>query len=316
MVYGFDCFNRCIVFNYETGVTMKMTAEEKKRQQDGIVIMKLMKDETSVIQKPIAPSNAANVPPNVSADILRIVSRDKRHEVYGSLAMESKTFAQRSPNDIDMVVTDPRLTANRISGAMRGKGHDVRVESDPTFNSHVVQKRKGAEWIDAADIHPVSEHSQKFEVFGKSIPPKKVNGVNVQVAYDQLLRKGNSVMAYDPKTGFGPKPAREKKDVADFVTTSRLLIDSKELQAEAELAKVKKARQALKSWEKHANKIGATGVKKDPIPEIQEQKFIKHATKNPGVDTETLTFRNKASFNRGKQNQTQQFDPLQKWLNS
>lgn len=280
---------------------MKLTAGERKRYNDGMIILNILSDETSVIQKPITPSNAANVPGDVSLDILRILKRDKRHEVYGSLAMDTKTFAQRQPNDIDMVVSNPRYTASLISQRMSAKGHKTNIESNPDFNSHVVQVKKKGMWVDVADIHPISEHSKKFDVFGKSVPPSNVGGVKVQRARDQLFRKANSVMAYDPKTQeFGAAPHRKQKDVADFVTTSRLLIDSKQLQAEAELAKVMKARKALKSWERHAKKSGAKNVKKDPIPERQEQRFIKHALENPDLDVEKLTFRNKKTFNKDK----------------
>lgn len=283
------------------GVVMKLTPAERKRHDDGMVILGILGNETSVVQKPLIPSRAANVPANVSQDILNILKRNQQHEIYGSLAMGSRTFAQREPNDIDMVVQNPRVIAAMISQKMAGKGHKTQIESDHKFNSHVVQVQKGGEWIDVADIHSISEHDQEFDVFGRSIPPTAVGGVNVQVARDQLLRKANSVMAWNAKTKtYGAKPARKAKDVGDFVTTSRLLLDSKKLQAEAEMAKVTKGRKALKSWEKHAKKVGAKKVGADPIPERQEQKFIKHALENPDLDIDTLTFRNKKTFNKPK----------------
>ena len=277
---------------------MKLTAEEKKRQTDGMIILNILEDETSVIQKPLMPSDAANVPANTSIDILRILKGTKDHEVYGSLAMGTKTFAQRKPNDIDVVVDNPKETASIISKRMKSRGHKTKIESNPQFNSHVVQVKKKGEWVDVADIHPIKEHKKKFDVFGESVAPSDVGGIKVQAARDQLFRKANSVMAYDPKTKvFGAAEHRKQKDVNDFITTSRLLLDSKQLQAEAELAKVAKGRTALKSWRKHAKKIGAGHVRKDPIPERQEQRFIKHAVNNPNLDVEEITFANKTSFN-------------------
>lgn len=277
---------------------MKLNREERKRHNDGMVILEILENETSVIQKPLVPGSAGNVPANVSQGILNVLRRGGRHEVYGSLAMGTKTFAQRKPNDIDMVVDNPRVTAARISQKLSAKGHRTQIESNPEFNSHVVQMQKGKEWVDVADIHPISEHDQKFDVYGKSIPPTLVNGIHVQTAEDQLLRKANSVMAYNAKTKtYGAKPARKAKDVGDFVSTSRLLLDSKQLQAEAEMAKVQKGRKALRSWERHAKKVGAK-KSVDPIPERQEQKFIKHALNNPNLDVDTLTFRNKKTFNK------------------
>jgi len=276
---------------------MKLTIEEQKRHRDGMVLLNILSTETSVIQKPLTPSGAANVPDNTSHDILKIIKATPRHEVYGSLAMQTKTFSQRSPNDIDMVVGNPGNVSNKIERSLRSAGHNVNVEHNKEYGSYVVQTKKGKEWIDVADIHPIKEHKQEFDVYGKSIPPKRVGGINVQVAADQLLRKANSVMAYDSETQtFGAQPHRKQKDVADFVSTSRLLLDSKQLQAEAELAKVRKGRRALKSWQKHAKKVGAKAVK-DPIPETQEQRFIRHAVDNPDLNVETLTFRNKTHFN-------------------
>ena len=277
---------------------MKLTAEEKKRQTDGMTILNILSDETSIIQKPLLPSDAVNVPANTSIDILRILKQTKDHEVYGSLAMGTKTFAQRKPNDIDMVVGDPKQTASMISKRMSSRGHKTKIESNPQFDSHVVQVKKKGEWVDVADIHPIKEHKKKFDVFGESVAPKKVGGIKVQAARDQLFRKANSVMAYDPKTqNFGAAEHRKEKDVNDFITTSRLLLDSKQLRAEAELAKVAKGRTALKSWRKHAKKIGAGHVRKDPIPERQEQRFIDHAVRNPNLDVESITFKDKTSFN-------------------
>ena len=294
-----------IVFVNQCGLNMKLTAAEKKRRADGMTILNILSNETSVIQKPLLPSDAANVPENVSLDILSILKGTEKHEVYGSLAMGTKTFAQRKPNDIDMVVKNPKKTASIISQRMSARGHKTNIESNPQFNSHVVQVKKGGEWVDVADIHPIEGHKTKFDVFGRSVAPKEVGGIKVQAARDQLFRKANSVMAYDPKTKtFGAAEHRKQKDVNDFITTSRLLLDSKQLQAEAELAKVAKGRKALKSWRKHAKKIDAGHVRKDPIPERQEQRFINYAVKNPNLDVEEITFMNKTSFNpveeRGK----------------
>lgn len=276
---------------------MKLTAEEKRRHMDGMVLLKLLSDETSVIQKPLSPSEAKNVPNNTSSSISEILKSCNRHEVYGSLAMQTKTFVQRSPNDIDMAVGNPAHISKRIEKALLSKGHKTNVEHNEQWGSFVVQTKKGNEWVDVADIHPIKDHKKVFDVFSESRPPKRVGGINIQVTADQLLRKGNSVMGWNPKTQvFGAEPHRKKKDVADFVSTSRLLLDSKQLQAEAEMAKVEKGRKALKSWERHAKKVGA-GKVKDPIPETQEQRFIRHAVHNPSIDTETLTFKNKTQFN-------------------
>jgi len=273
---------------------MGMTQEERRRHKDGMLIIKTLKDETSVVAKPMSPSKAKNIPSNVSKEIRRVISNTPQHEVYGSLAMESRTFSQRKPNDIDMVVSNPKAKAYEIQQAFKRKGYKTKVVSNEQFNSHVVQIFTNGEWVDAADIHPYSEHSQKFDVYGQSVKPQTINGINVQRTSDQLLRKANSVMAMNKKTGtYGAAPHRNQKDVSDFITTARILADSKQLQAEAELHKVKKVRKALKSWKRHAKRIKATGTHRDPIPETQEQDFIAFAANNPEINVEDIKFRNK-----------------------
>ena len=59
------------------------------------------------------------------------------------------------------------------------------------------------------------------------------------------------------------------------------MIDSKQLQAEAELKRVKKARKALKVWGLEAKMLGGKGYRKDPIPESREQEYIRYAMANP-----------------------------------
>lgn len=273
---------------------MGMTSEERRRHKDGLLIVKTLKDETSVVAKPINPSVAANVPQNVSKLILDSVRKQPKHEVYGSLAMESRTFSQRTPNDIDMVIENPKQKAYEIQQVLRRKGHKTKVVSNPQFDSHVVQIFIKGEWVDAVDIHPHKGHNQEFDVYGQSIKPQTINGIKVQKASDQLLRKANSVMAYNEKTGkYGAAEHRKAKDVSDFISTARILNDSKQLQAEAELRKVKKVKKALKSWKQHAKTVKSKGVHRDPIPESLEQDFINFAVDNPSMCVEDIKFRGK-----------------------
>lgn len=269
----------------------KLTPKQKKLHDAGKVILETVGDEFSVYAKPISVSDAKNVPGNSAAQIEQYL-KGTDHEVYGSLAMKTHTGLSRTPNDVDLVVTDPKASAKRIQAELRAKGHTTRIESNPAFNSHVVQIHKNGQWEDAADIHPLDSHSGAFDVYGSSLEPVKVDGINIQRAADQLLRKGNAVMGNNNKGSYGPAPHRALKDSADFVTTARLLIDSKELQAEAELKRVKEARDALKVWRKHVKDLPgynkSLGVGRDPIPEAAERKFINFAVKNTSKDIDNI----------------------------
>lgn len=279
----------------------KLTKAEQQRYDDGMTILKTVSDETSVVSKELKTTDAGNVPDRAAASLDKYIRSIDKHELYGSLAMKSRTFAARKPNDVDIVVNQPKKVALDVRHIMQRTGSKARIESNPEFNSHVVQVKKGKEWVDAVDIHPLQEHKVKFDVYGKSLPPSIVKGVKVQRAADQLLRKANSVMGYNPKEKrMGPAEHRRYKDVVDFVTTSRLLLDSKQLKAEAELEQVKTGRKALVSWRKHARSLKKHDTKKskiskDPIPEYREQQFIRYARLNPSVDVDSISLNKKGA---------------------
>jgi len=278
---------------------MRRTKAEEQRYQDGMTILKTVSDETSVVVKELNTTDAANVPDRAAPSLDKYIQSINEHELYGSLAMQSRTFAARKPNDVDIVLNQPKKVALDVRRIMQRSGSKARIESNPQFNSHVVQVMRKGEWVDAVDIHPLQEHAVKFDVYGKSLPPRIIKGVKVQRAADQLLRKANSVMGYNEKEGRMGAPAhRREKDVVDFVITSRLLLDSKQLKAEAELAQVKEARNALTSWRQHARDVRGRkgGVGRDPIPEYREQQFIKHARLNPSVDVDSISLNKKGAL--------------------
>jgi len=266
------------------------------RLNAGLHILKTVHKTKSVVNKPVSSGHAVNLPQSVVDEVNRTIMQEPCHEVYGSLAMKSKTFLAREPADIDMVVRNPKNTAHKINSQLRQKGHKSKVVCNPEFNSCVVQVEKNGEYVDAVDVHPSDTHYVKYDLFGSSIPPTRVNGFNVQTAADQLLRKANSVMSYNEKDNrMGPPEHRQDKDVSDFITTSRVLLDSKRLRAEAEIAQVNAARKNLKPWKKHVKTLKGhdpktSRVGKDPIPEHKEQEFIRYAVDNPLVDVDDMFF--------------------------
>lgn len=279
---------------------MKLTRKEQELYDAGMVILETVGDEKSVISKKVTTDDVENVPDKAVHKLDKYIRTIPHHEIYGSAAMKSHTYAGRRPADVDIVVKNPRYRANNIARIMREQGIITKIESNPEFDSHVVQvSKKGKVWKDAVDIHPIDTHSQEFDVFGKSQAPTKINGMYVQRASDQLLRKANSVMSYNKKEGrMGAPEHRELKDVVDFITTSRLLLDSKQLQAEADLKQVKVARTELNKWKIHAKTIKGdkSAIGKDPIPEYREQQFLRFAINNPHINVENIRLNKEGAY--------------------
>jgi len=272
---------------------MSLSAKDQELYNDGMIILDTVGHENSAVAKKLQSTDAANVPDMAANALDRYLKVNPNHEVYGSLAMHTHTFkGSRTPADIDIVVSNPRKVATDVNRIMRRKGIKTNMVSNPEYNSFVVQVEKNNELVDAVDIHPMKGHRGKYDVFGQSLLPVQTDGINVQVAADQLLRKANSVMAKS-KGKMGPVEHRALKDTTDFITTSRLLLDSKELEAKAELKRVAKGRKALQSWKKHARTLDGynpdkTPIGKDPIPATHEKRFINFALKNPGVDIDNI----------------------------
>jgi len=247
--------------------------------------------DTSVIQNTVSSKFAKNVPKSTASSIDREIVKS-RHEIYGSLAQKSHSYGARMPNDIDMAVTSPIDTATRINNAIIRKGIRSKIIPSKSPNAYVVQVYKGG-WKDVADIHPINAHYSDYDVYGSSMPPERVGRFNVQTVKDQMYRKANSVLAKG-----GAKPKRLLKDETDFVTISRLRLDEKQLQAEAEIKRVRKARKSLEKIKQHIKGHKGWSRKKypldrDPIPEYMEQQFINFAVKNPEVDVRKINIRNK-----------------------
>ena len=274
----------------------KLTQEEMYRKKAGLGLLHLLSDEKSVVAKPLKSSAAGNVPKGASSSLDRIIKNEQCHEVYGSLALSSQSFVSRTPGDCDIIVRNPNITAEKISTSFKRQGYKTEVEKNPEYGSAVVRVKKGNKFVDVADIHPVKDHYGDFDVYGSSKLPKKVAGVNIQPASDQLLRKGNSVMGYNEQDKrMGATEKRRTKDNEDFITTARLLLDSRELRANAELRRVQHGRKKLSVWKKHARKLKGydskkTYIGKDPIPQNKENQFIAFALSNPKVNINDIYF--------------------------
>lgn len=284
----------------------KLTPTEITRKRAGLVLLKTLHNEKSVVSKPVKSSHAANVPKSAATSLDQLIKNENCHEVYGSLAMRSHSFLARKPNDVDLIVRNPNKTASNISQTFRRKGLNTRVEKNPQFGSAVVQVEKNSKWLDVADLHPIQDHYGNFEVFGSSKMPRTLLGVNIQPAADQLLRKGNSIMGYNTEEKrMGPAAKRRLKDNSDFITTTRILLDSKELRAKAELERVKKARKKLAVWKKHVRTMpgynkAKTHIGRDPIPASKEKEFINYAVNNLDVHVDDIYFSGSGIKRRSK----------------
>lgn len=272
-----------------------LTAEEKELLKAGMTVVRTVSSEHSVYGTSPAKIDAADVPNDVEPEIYEHLRRLPAHEVYGSVPAAAQSPVSRTPSDIDMVVPDPRATAYAIKAKFEAKGYETNITSMPRFNSYVVQvKNERGEFVDAADIHPMDGHYGSYDVHGQSLAPYHNDGLYVQRVADQLMRKSNSVLGNNRKDGgWGPAEHRQVKDTVDFVVTARTLLESKKLQAEAELKRVEKADKALDKWEAHVKTMDGYDPKKhrvgrDPIPERLEQKYIKFAQEHGDADVDDI----------------------------
>ena len=276
----------------------KLTQSEERRKQAALTIVRTLSEETSVVAKPMSSVNVKNIPDNAEPAIRSYIRTLKNHEVYGSASMATHSIHARRPNDLDIVVTNPRKVAYDFSNIMRRKGIKTKVVGNPEWGSYVVQACQKGEWVDCCDIHPISKHGGKFDFYGSSQKPLTKNKINIQRSSDQLLRKFNAVTQIDPKTGkMGGSPHRDIKDTQDAIQIAELLLASMELKSKAQLAKAKKVKTELKVWKAHLRTLNggksATKTKKQkPISETRQKKFVKKAVKKPAKNVDDLIFEN------------------------
>lgn len=273
---------------------MRLSGKEQKRYNAGIKILKIMENETSIISKPLFEVNIKNIPDSVEPLIRNHIRTLRNHEIYGSAALKTRSIIARSPADLDIVTQNPKQVAIAMARIIRSKGIKVKVVSNPQWDSHVVHIFQRGEWRDAIDIHPIKDHTGKFDVYGSSKPPTTKKGIQIQRASDQMLRKANSIMWIDPTTKrMGPPSAREMKDTIDFITTARLLIASKKTKSGAEYKRAMEAEKALKIWESHLKTIEGDKAKKKitkrkQISKTRKKRFTAFSLRKPTADIDDI----------------------------
>lgn len=271
----------------------RQQAKTADLRKAGLLVMKTLTDQFSVYQKPVSTKQAKDIPKEVHAFLDRFLKTNNA-EVFGSLAMQSYTHISRTPGDLDVVVPNPQYVATYIAGELRRAGYRTAVVQHPWFGSYAVKVvRKDGTSVAVADVHDMSRHLVRHEVYGESRLPLRAGGMRVQAPEDQLLRKGNSLFGTNSKGVAGPEAHRAEKDLQDFLVIARTLLDSKKLQGEADLRKVKEAEKALRYLADHAASFAGVNQKKiraDPIPAKHEKAFIRHAVANPEIDVEDLAF--------------------------
>ncbi len=271
----------------------------------GIKIVRYLDEgvDSSLIRNTPSSKNVTNVPKKSYKDIDRVIKSDSSHELYGSLAQSTHTYSSRTPNDVDVVVSNPRRISIKIKSELVKDGAKSRVIASKSKNAYIVQVVKNGKWVDVIDVHPKKGFHKKYEVYGKSLNPEKVQGFNVQPAKDQLLRKANSVLSKE-----GPSIHRRIKDQSDFITSSRLLLDTRQLRLEAhisrghsvkrnkkELSNIKKKRGELNLFISQTKRSKGYSqrkfpLNKDPIPERKEKQFISFARKNHSSNINNMFF--------------------------
>lgn len=282
-----------------------MARTHKKHIRLGKKIVKELDKGTdsSLIRNVPSTKYVINVPRKASSQIDKIIKSDRSHEIYGSAAQYTHSFSSRKPNDIDIVTNNPIQMAGKIKSAISKKGFKSRIIPSKSHGAYIVQYERGNKWRDVADVHPKRGFHGKYDVYGKSIYPEKIDGFNVQPSKDQLLRKSNSILTKE-----GASLHRVVKDEADFITSSRLIIDTNQLRTEAHIVRghnvksnkskirnIKKLREDLEIFKKHIKTHKEYTkhkypINKDPIPEKKEQQFLRFAKKNSSININNMFF--------------------------
>ena len=274
----------------------RLTQAEERRRSAALAIVKTLENEYSVVSKPLSSVNVKNIPDSAEPAIRNYIRTLKNHEVYGSASGATHSIHARRPNDLDIVVADPKKVAYDFSNIMRKKGIKTKVVGDPQWGSYIVQICQNNEWKDSCDIHPISDFRGKYDFYGSSKIPVTKNKISLQRLSDQLLRKANSITQRQKDGSMGASPHREEKDTSDFIATAENLLASMELKSKAQLAKAKKVREELKVWKAHLAKLKggkkkALGKQK-PLSTTRQRKFVKKAVNTPGKDIDDLIFEN------------------------
>lgn len=273
-------------------MTKKRKKRDRRREQKS-KICKTLGDELSVVAKPLAKVNIKNIPDSVEPAVRSwLRTHAGKHEVYGSAAAATHRVGGRRPADLDIIVSNPRAAATALAGIMRRKSIRCKVTASKSPGAFVVQVLKRGKWVDALDIHPIAGHAGKYDFHGESKAPMRKNGINIQRAADQLLRKANAVTAKQPSGRVGAAPHRNLKDTQDFIATAKTLLASMELKSKAEQGRAKKVRAAIRVWEAHLKTIkGAPKpAKRKAISKTRADRFKAKARAKPAQDTDNLIF--------------------------
>lgn len=272
---------------------MVLSEQERKRKEAAKLIVKTLSSESSVIEKTLSKVDIKNIPNSVEPAIRSWIQQHKgKHEVYGSAAMATHSFGMRQPNDLDVVVENPRGVTQALSRLLRSKKITTKTVSKPKWNSYAIQiKDKKGEYQTAIDIHPIKGHAKNYALYGKTITPKQKRGITLQSATDQLLRKGNAITG-TTKEGMGAASHRNVKDTEDFIATAKLLLSSMELKTEAKKAKATKLRVAIRMWETHLKRLknGKSIPKKVVFTKPQKKRYVKKVVERPEYPIDDFVF--------------------------
>lgn len=273
-------------------MTRRPPPTDKQRRTAAMTIVKVLDDELSVVAKTLAMVDIRNIPNRVEPAVRDWLRSHSSHEVYGSAAMATHQITGRQPADLDIVVADPNAAARSLASVMRRGGVKCRVTRSQSAGAFIVQTYLRQEWQDAIDIHPTGGHAGAYEFHGRSTPPMTKNGIHLQRASDQLLRKANSVTATRKDGSMGAAPARELKDTRDFVANARLLLASMETRTKAQTARARKVRTAIAVWERHLKTIPGAPAKpkRKPVSKTRTKRFTQKARAKPGVELDNLIF--------------------------
>ena len=264
-----------------------------QRRSAALTIVKTLANELSVVAKPLSRVNIKNIPDSVEPAIRAWIRKHAgKHEVYGSAAAATHRIGGRRAGDLDIIVANPRTAANAVAAIIRRKKIQCQIAERKVGGGLVIKVQKGGKWVEAVDFHSPKGHAGKYKLYGQTKPPMAKNGITIQRASDQMLRKANEITKKQPDGTTGAAPHRNLKDTRDFIETSETLLASLILKSKADQQRAKKVRTAIQVWKRHLKTL--EGAPKPPkrkaISKTRTKRFEQKARANPEPDVDNLIF--------------------------
>ena len=235
--------------------------------------IELIGRQKSVIRRSIDLSLIENIPKEVRPTVLRMLKQEKG-VVFGSAAQRTQQILRRSMEDVDYFVKNPEKVAERwVPQLNKAAGKEIFRHK----GRGLIEVYKEGQWRHSIDMHSIAELKGRLSFGFKPYKPVKIEGIKYATLEEQLFRKSLSITQPRKKV-ISPELYR-MKDIADFVSASKTLVESMQLSqwtkvpvyGKIKLRRAAEAGEKIKLWEQYAREhptLGRPTQLKEFYPDI------------------------------------------------